>query len=80
MATTDKRVVNLPKSISDKIKRHNQAIFTAQHLALEIEQWCEKNGIDTTSEEYVAAKASVEDAVSAIDAAAIRELYQKGKE
>lgn len=80
MATTDKRVVNLPKSISEKIKRHNRAVFTAQHLAMEIEQWCEKNGIDTTSEEYVAAKASIDDAVSAIDVTTINELYQKGKE
>lgn len=70
----------LPKTIREKIKRQNKAVFIAQHLEMEIEQWCEKNGIDTTSEEYVAAKASIDDAVSAIYAATIEELYQKGKE
>ena len=45
-------VVELPKYIQNKIKQQNKAVFKAQQLEREIDNWCDKSGIDIYSEEY----------------------------
>lgn len=42
----------MPKRIQNKIRRMNSLIDDANRMRVEIEKWCEENGIDTCSEEW----------------------------
>ena len=44
--------MELPKYIQDKIKQQNEAVFKVQRLEMEIDNWCDKSGIDIWSKEY----------------------------
>ena len=68
--------MELPKYIQDKIQQQNKAVFKAQQLEREIDEWCEKSGIDIWSEEYAQTKAQIEDAVSAVNGDLIAKLYK----
>lgn len=69
--------MELPKYIQDKIKQQNEAVFKAQKLEREIDNWCDKSGIDIWSNEYQETKAPIEDAVSAISRDQIDKLYNR---
>lgn len=69
--------MELPKYIQDKIKQQNKAVFKAQKLEREIDDWCEKLGIDIWSKEYQETKARIEDAVGPVSGTLIHELYEK---
>lgn len=68
--------MELPKYIQDKIKQQNKAVFNAQQLEREIDNWCDKSGIDIWSEEYKQTKAQIEDAVGAVSGDLIAKLYK----
>ena len=68
--------MELPKYIQNKIKQQNKAVFKAQQLEREIDNWCDKSGIDIYSEEYVQTKAQIEDAVGAVSENLIAKLYK----
>lgn len=68
--------MELPKYIQNKIKQQNKAVFKAQQLEREIDNWCDKSGIDIYSEEYAQTKAQIEDAVGAISGDLIAKLYK----
>ena len=68
--------MELLKYIQDKIKQQNEAVFKAQKLEREIDNWCDKSGIDIWSKEYQGTKAPIEDAVSAISRDQIEKLYK----
>lgn len=70
-------MAELPKYIQNKIRQQNEAVFKAQKLELEINNWAEKSGIDIWSDEYKDVKAQIEDAVGAIDGTRIAKLYQE---
>lgn len=42
----------VPKHIKDKCKRMEKLCLQASSLRRDVEEWCEKNGIDTFSEEW----------------------------
>lgn len=42
----------VPKHIKDKCKHMEKLCLEATCLFYEVEKWCEKNGIDTNSEEW----------------------------
>lgn len=68
--------MELPKYIQDKIRQQNEAVFKAQKLEREIDNWCDKSGIDIWSEEYNETKGQLEDAVAPIDGDRITKLYK----
>lgn len=68
--------MKLPKYIQDKIKQQNNAVFKAQQLEREIDNWCDKSGIDIYSKEYAQTKAPIEDTVGAISGNIIEKLYK----
>ena len=59
--------MELPKYIQDKIRQQNEAIFKAQRLEMEIDNWCDKSGIDIWSKEYKETKGQLEDAVAPVN-------------
>lgn len=60
--------MEIPKYIVDKIRKQNEAVFKAQRLEREIDNWCDKSGIDIYSNEYDRnVRGSIDDAVSPID-------------
>ena len=67
--------MELPKYIQNKIKQQNDAVFKAQKLEMEIDNWCDKSGIDIWSREYQETKAPIEEAVGAISRDQIEKLY-----
>lgn len=68
--------MELPKYIQDKIKQQNEAVFKAQKLEREIENWCDKSGIDIWSDEYKECKGKLEDAVAPLYGDRIAKLYK----
>ena len=68
--------MELPKYIQNKIKQQNKAVFKAQQLEREIDNWYDKSGIDIYSEEYAQTKAQIEDAVGAVSKSLIEKLYK----
>lgn len=58
-------VKNIPKHIKDKCKRMEKLCLAALALRIEIEKWCESNGIDTCSEEW---EENVRDEIGGCDA------------
>lgn len=68
--------MELPKHMQDKIKKQNEAVFKAQKLEREIDNWCDKSGIDIWSEEYAQTKAQIEEAVGAVSGGLIAKLYK----
>lgn len=68
--------MELPKYIRDKIKQQNEAVFKAQKLEREIDNWCDKSGIDIWSKEYKETKGQLEDAVAPVDGDRIAKLYR----
>lgn len=68
--------MELPNYIQDRIKQQNKAVFKARKLETEIENWCDKSGIDIWSDEYKECKGRLEDAVAPIDGKAIEKIYQ----
>lgn len=70
------RIMELPRYIQDKIKQQNEAVYKAQKLEREIDNWCDKSGIDIWSKEYKETKGQLEDAVAPIDGDQIAKLYK----
>lgn len=68
--------MKLPKYIQDKINQQNKAVFKAQQLEREIDNWCDKSGIDIYSEEYKETKAPIDDVVGAVSGSLIADLYE----
>ena len=68
--------MELPKYIQDKIKQQNEAVFKAQKLEREIDNWCDKSGIDIWSKEYRETKGQLEDAVAPVSKDLISKLYK----
>ena len=68
--------MKLPKYIQDKIKQQNEAVFKAQRLEMEIDNWCDKSGIDIWSKEYNETKGQLEDAVAPVSKDLISKLYK----
>ena len=68
--------MELPKYIQDKIKQQNEAVFKAQRLEIEIDNWCDKSGIDIWSKEYKETKGQLEDAVAPVSKDLISKLYK----
>jgi len=68
--------VGLPKYIQNKIRQQNEAVFKAQKLEREIEDWCDKSGIDIYSDEYIGCKGQLEDAVAPLYGDGIAKLYK----
>lgn len=68
--------MELPKYIQDKIKQQNEAVFKAQRLEREIDNWCDKSGIDIWSKEYGETKGQLEDAVTPVSKDLISKLYK----
>lgn len=67
----------LPKYIQEKIKQQNEAVLKAQKLEMEIDNWCEKSGIDIWSKEYVETKGKLADAVAPVSGRLIEKLYNE---
>lgn len=55
----------VPKYIKDKCKRMEILCVEARSLKAEVEEWCEKNGIDTYSEDL---EQNVRDEIGGCDA------------
>lgn len=68
--------MELPKYIQDKIKQQNEAVFKTQRLEMEIDNWCDKSGIDIWSKEYKETKGQLEDAVAPVSIDLISKLYK----
>ncbi len=68
--------MELPKYIQDKIKQQNEAVFKAQRLEMEIDNWCDKSGIDIWSKEYRETKGQLEDVVAPVSKDLISKLYK----
>jgi hypothetical protein len=70
--------MELPKYIQDKIKQQNEAIFKAHKLEMEIDNWCDKSGIDIYSKEYMESKKQLgeDNAITMIGGSVIKRLYQ----
>ena len=68
--------MELPKYIQDKIKQQNEAVFKAQRLEMEIDNQCDKSGIDIWSKEYKETKGQLEDAVAPVSKDLISKLYK----
>lgn len=68
--------MELPKYIQDKIKQQNEAVFKAQKLEREIDNWCDKSRIDIWSKEYGETKGQLEDAVAPVSKDLISKLYK----
>ena len=71
--------MELPKYIQKKIEMQNRLISKAEQLELEIDSWCDKNGIDIYSREYQQCKANSEEAVGSIDKSLVERLLKKMK-
>lgn len=69
--------MELPKYIQDKIKQQNEACFKADKLEREIDNWCDKSGIDIWSEEYKETKGTLDDAVAPVNGNRIKFLAEK---
>jgi len=72
--------MELPKYIQEKIKKQNKHVFEAQKLEREIDNWCDKSGIDIWSEEYKQTKAEIGDAVGAVSGKLIQKIYNQIEE
>lgn len=71
--------MDIPKYILDKIKQQNEACIRASKLELEIDNWCDKSGIDIFSNEYKRVKGTLEDAVAPINGEEIKKLADKSR-
>lgn len=69
--------MELPKYIQDKIKQQNEACFKASKLEREIDNWCDKSGIDIWSREYKETKGTLDDAVAPVSGNRIKLLADK---
>ena len=69
--------MELPKYIKDKIKQQNEACFKASKLEREIDNWCDKSGIDIWSKEYKETKGTLDDAVAPVSGNRIKLLADK---
>ena len=58
-------VKNIPKYIRDKCKHMEALCSAASTLRMQVEKWCESNGIDTCSEEW---EENVRDEIGGCDA------------
>ena len=68
--------MELQKYIQDKIKQQNETVFKAQRLQMDIDNWCDKSGIDIWSKEYKETKGQLEDAVAPVSKDLISKLYK----
>lgn len=66
--------MEIPKYILSKIKQQNEACIKAAELEREIDNWCDKSGIDIWSKEYKEVKGSLVDAVAPLKGNKIKEL------
>ena len=69
--------MELPKYILDKIKQQNEACFKAGKLEREIDNWCDKSGIDIWSQEYKETKGTLDDAVAPVSGNRIKQIVDK---
>ncbi len=69
--------MELPKYIQDKIKQQNEACFKAAKLESEIDNWCDKSGIDIWSKEYKETKGTLDDAVAPVSGNKIKEIANR---
>ena len=70
--------MEIPKYIVDKIRKQNEAVFKAQRLEREIDNWCDKSGIDIYSNEYDRnVRGSIADAVSPMDVEYLQKIADK---
>lgn len=69
--------MEIPKYIQDKIKQQNEACFKADKLEREIDNWCDKSGIDIWSKEYKETKGTLDDAVSPVNGDKIIKLANR---
>ena len=69
--------MELPKYILDKIKQQNEACFKADKLEREIDNWCDKSGIDICSKEYKETKGTLDDAVAPVNGNRIKQIADK---
>lgn len=67
----------LPQYIQKLIERQNKCVAEAKKLEVEIDNWCDKSGIDIWSEEYKKTKAFLPDAVGAVKKDEISKLYEQ---
>lgn len=60
--------MEIPKYIVDKIRKQNEYCIKAKDLEDEIDNWCDKSGINIYSKEYDCnVRGSIADAVSHMD-------------
>lgn len=71
--------MDIPKYILEKIKQQNEACIKASILEQEIDNWCDKSGIDIFSNEYKRVKGTLEDAVAPINGEEIKKLADKSR-
>ena len=69
--------MEIPKYIQDKIKQQNEACFKADKLEREIDNWCDKSGIDIWNKEYKETKGTLDDAVLPVNGDKIKMLADK---
>ncbi len=69
--------MELSKYIQDKIKQQNEACFKAAKLEREIDNWCDKSGIDIWSKEYKETKGTLYDAVAPVNGNKIKEIADR---
>lgn len=69
--------MEIPKYIQDKIKQQNEACIRADKLEREIDNWCDKSGIDIWSKEYKETKGILSDAVAPVNANKIKIMADK---
>ena len=69
--------MELPKYIEDKIKQQNEACFKASKLEREIDNWCDKSGIDIWSKEYKETKGTLDDAVAPVSGNKIKQIADR---
>lgn len=70
--------MEIPKYIKEKIQKQNEYCVKAKDLEDEIDNWCDKSGIDIYSKEYSHnVRGSISDAVSPIDGEYLRKIVDK---
>ena len=70
--------MELPKYIKDKIKQQNEACYKAAKLETEIDNWCDKSGIDIFGKEYVRnVRGSISEAVAPIDEEGLKKIVDE---
>ena len=64
----------VPKHIKEKCRRMANLCMAAQSLKTQVEKWCEKNGINTLSEEW---EQNVRDELGGCDAVLYADEIEK---